>query len=199
MAFLSRVELIVVPSGNTNNMPLPGRHTPTRRDDNEVKYMPEAAHPNGPRAVRESGATPSPWLSILRQCVLVTGIAAVVIAVAALVVAGPAAAGSALGAAAVVIAFFGISLGIGHVVGRKNPSAAFGGFMIGYVVKVVVLGALAFGLGTPVWLDGTWLLIGVVATVVIWQVVELRAFSRLRLQLYNDPALPTPTDEGGSR
>ncbi|WP_372699490.1 hypothetical protein [Arthrobacter sp. JSM 101049] len=161
--------------------------------------MPEAAHPSGARAVRESGATPSPWLSILRQCVLVTGIAVVVIAVVALVASGPAAAGSALGAGAVVIAFFGISLGIGHVVGRRNPSAAFGGFMIGYIVKVVVLGVLAFGLGTPAWLDGTWLLIGVVATVVIWQVVELRAFSRLRLQLYNDPIAPPPADQGGDR
>lgn len=161
--------------------------------------MPEAAHPNGAHAVRESGATPSPWLSILRQCALFTGIAVVVTALVALAVAGPAAAGSALGAGAVVIAFFGISLGIGHVVGRRNPSAAFGGFIIGYVVKVVVLGVLAFGLGTPAWLDGTWLLIGVVATVVIWQIVELRAFSRLRLQLYNDPLPPTPTDEGGNR
>lgn len=159
--------------------------------------MPEAAHPNGARVVRESGATPSPWLSILRQCLLVTGIAIVVISVLALVVAGSAAAGSALGAGAVVIVFFGISLAIGHLVGRKNPSAAFGGFMIGYVVKVVVLGVLAFGLGMPAWLDGTWLLIGVVATVVIWQVVELRAFSRLRLQLYNDP-VPGPADEGGN-
>lgn len=166
------------------------------RKDNEVKYMPEAAHPNGSRAVRESGATPSPWLSILRQCALVTGIATVLIALAALVAANPAAAASALGAGVVVIAFFGISLAIGHLVGRRNPSAAFGGFMIGYVVKVVVLGVLAFGLGAPAWLDGTWLLVGVVATVVVWQVVELRAFSRLRLQLYNDPVPPGAATEG---
>lgn len=161
--------------------------------------MPEAAHPSGARAVRESGETPAPWLSILRKCSAVTGAAAVLVAIVAWSAAGPAAAGSSLAAAAVVIVFFGISLGIGHLVGRRNPSAAFGAFMIGYVVKVVVLGVLAFSLGTPAWLNGTWLLVGVISAVVIWQVVELHAFSRLRLQLYNDPINTTSADEGKNR
>lgn len=158
--------------------------------------MPEAAHPHGAHAVRESGETPSPWLSILRKCVAVTGVATVLVALVAWLAAGPAAAGSSLAAGIVVIVFFGISLGIGHLVGRRNPSAAFGAFMIGYVVKVVVLGVLAFSFGAPAWLDGTWLLVGVISTVVIWQIVELHAFSRLRLQLYNDPITPIPTSEG---
>ncbi|WP_417233991.1 hypothetical protein [Arthrobacter sp.] len=161
--------------------------------------MPEAAHPNGTDAVRESGETPSPWLSILRKCSTVTAITTVLAAFVGWLVSGLPAAGSALAAGVVVIIFFGISLGIGHLVGRRNPSATFGAFMIGYVVKVVVLGVLAFGFGTPAWLDGTWLLIGVVSAVVIWQIVELHAFSRLRLQLYNDPITTTPADEGKNR
>lgn len=161
--------------------------------------MPEAAHPSGAHAVGESGETRSPWLSILRKCSAVTGGAIVLTAIIAWVASGPSAAGSVLAAGVVVIAFFGISLGIGHLVGRRNPSATFGAFMIGYVVKVLVLGVLAFGFGAPAWLDGTWLLVGVLASVVIWQVVELHAFSRLRLQLYNDPITTTPADEGKNR
>ena len=70
--------------------------------------------------------------------------------------------------------------------------------MIGYVVKVVLLGGLAFGLGLPAWTDGTWLLVGVVSAVVIWQAVELHAFSKLRLQLYNDPIPTTDVETGGA-
>ncbi|MGO2532408.1 hypothetical protein [Arthrobacter rhombi] len=160
--------------------------------------MPQATGSGGASVVKESGETASPWLAILRTCSVVTGIAAVLLALVAWIIGGPAAAGSALGSVVVVIIFFGISLAIGHLVGRRNPSAAFGAFMIGYVVKVVLLGGLAFGLGLPAWTDGTWLLVGVVSAVVIWQVVELHAFSKLRLQLYNDPIPATDAGTGGA-
>jgi ATP synthase protein I len=84
--------------------------------------------------------------------------------------------------------FFGISLLIGHYVGRSNPSGAIGAFLAAYVVKVVGFGAIVFILGAPAWLDRMWFFVAAVAGVVIWQGAEVFAFSRIRHQLYADPA-----------
>lgn len=142
-----------------------------------------------------SGETPGPWLAILRRSAAVSGVGIAALALAGLAVAGMPAAGSALMGGLIVVVFFGISLLLGHVVGRRSPSAALGAFMAGYAVKVLVLGVLAFGFGAPAWLEGVWFLIAVVTTVVLWQAAELHAFSKLRFQLYGD--LPTPGASAG--
>lgn len=145
---------------------------------------------NGPRRAKSpsaSGETPGPWLAILRKCFVATAVASAAAAAAAYFAAGPAAAGSVAAAAVLVVVFFGSSLLIGHVVGRRNPSAALGAFMVGYVVKVVGFGAVAFLVGAPAWLDKDWFMWSAVGTVVLWQAVELFAFSKVRLRIYNDP------------
>lgn len=175
--------------------------TPTNiRQHSNGTAMTEQGRATGSGNVfRASGETSGPWLAILRRCSIVCGVALLALAVVGLVVAGMPAAGSALLGGVLVVVFFGISLLIGHLVGRRNPSAALGAFMAGYAVKVVVLGVLAFGLGAPAWLDGTWFLIAVVASVILWQVAELHAFSRLRFQLYADPETPPGGAPGGPR
>ncbi|GAA3682631.1 hypothetical protein GCM10023081_20800 [Arthrobacter ginkgonis] len=150
-----------------------------------------------------SGATPGPWLAILRTCLLATAALVAVLAVVAGFVAGtPAAAASAALGGLLVAVFFGISLLIGHLVGRRNPSAALGAFLAGYVVKVLGFGVLAFGFGRPEWLDTRWFFVAAVASVVVWQAAELRAFSKLRLRLYGDPTdgsgpIDGPGTQGG--
>jgi ATP synthase protein I len=136
-----------------------------------------------------SGATPGPWLAILRTCLLATAAVVAVLAIVAGLAAGTAAAAASAALGGLLVAvFFGISLLIGHVVGRRNPSAALGAFLAGYVVKVLGFGVLAFGFGRPEWLDTRWFFVAAVVSVVVWQAAELRAFSKLRLRLYGDPA-----------
>jgi len=87
-----------------------------------------------------------------------------------------------------VMAFFAISLLIGHFVGRDNPSGAVGLFVATYFVKVVGFAVVLFVLGAPAWLHGRWFVIGAVVAVVSWQAAEIYGFSKARLQIYNDPA-----------
>lgn len=124
------------------------------------------------------------------------GAVAVVLAVAATVTTSPAAGLSVLFGAALVVAFFGISLLIGHYAGRTNPSGALGLFAVTYAIKVVGFAAVLFFLGTPGWLDRTWFFSGALATVIAWQVAEVIAFSRLRTPLYDDGPTPGPPAGG---
>ncbi len=133
-----------------------------------------------------SGPTASPWLDILRKCLLVTGAAAVLVSAAAGLTAGGGGAFSAAFGYAVVAAFFGISLLIGHFAGKTNPSGALGLFAVTYAIKVVGFAAVLFLLGTPPWLESTWFFGAAVGSVVLWQIVEVYVFSKARHQLYND-------------
>jgi ATP synthase protein I len=140
--------------------------------------------------------TASPWLRMLLSCLTVTGILVVLLAAAAAVFAGWSGALSALFGAAVVVAFFSLSLLVGHFVGRRNPSGAIGAFMFTYLVKVVGFAALLIFLGAPAWLDRTWFFVTAVAGVLVWQATEVIVFSRTRHQLFSDPE-PTPGNEHG--
>jgi len=142
----------------------------------------------GAASVRAAGPTTSPWLRILAKAAAAAGAATVVAMVLGAVLSGGSAAVSALLGAALVVVFFGISLLVGHVVGKRNPSGAIGAFIATYILKVVGFGAALFLVGTPGWLDTTWFFIAAVAAVVVWQVAEVHAFSRVRYQIYDDPA-----------
>ena len=83
--------------------------------------------------------------------------------------------------------FFGISLLVGHFVGRNNPSGAIGVFVATYFIKVVGFAAVLFVLGAPAWLHARWFVAGAVTAVVLWQAAEIFGFSKARLQIYNDP------------
>lgn len=135
-----------------------------------------------------SEATASPWLGILARSTAAGGAVALVLALAASVATSLSAGLSVLSGAALVMTFFGISLLIGHFVGRTNPSGALGLFAVTYVIKVVGFAAILFFLGTPGWLDRTWFFTGALATVIAWQVAEVLAFSRVRTPLYGDDA-----------
>ncbi|MHA7274916.1 hypothetical protein ACX80O_00070 [Arthrobacter sp. Hz1] len=158
-----------------------------------------------PRGVGAPGSNAHPaadpsgslWLGILKMCMAVTGALIAVAAIVALLVSGPADALSALFGYLVVVAFFGISLAVGHFAGRNNPSGAIGLFAVTYAIKVVGFAVVLFVLGTPPWLDPNWFFAGAVGTVILWQTVELYVFSKARHQLYNDPepAKPVPGNE----
>lgn len=149
---------------------------------------------SGNGSVGGSGPTTSLWLRLLALSSAAAGAALLVTAGLALVFNGSYGALSSLFGGAVVMAFFAISLAIGHFVGRNNPSGAIGMFVATYFVKVVGFAVVLFVIGAPAWLHERWFLIGAVVSVVAWQAAEIVGFSKARLQIYNDPETP----EGGN-
>ncbi|GAA2175325.1 hypothetical protein GCM10009784_17260 [Arthrobacter parietis] len=146
--------------------------------------------PDAPRAsvsrASASGPTESLWLRILLRCLAVTGAALVITTAIAFAMNGGSGAASVLFGYAVVALFFGLSLLIGHFVGRSNPSGALGIFMVTYAIKVVGFAAVLFFVGVPSWLERTWFFGAAVGAVVLWQIVEVTVFAKARHQLYND-------------
>ncbi|GAC1449034.1 MAG: hypothetical protein PVSMB10_00180 [Pseudarthrobacter sp.] len=134
-----------------------------------------------------SGPTRSLWLRLLALSSAAGGAAVILAGIPALLLNGPDGVLSSTFGGLLVMAFFAISLLVGHFVGRNNPSGAIGVFVATYFVKVVGFAVVLFLIGAPAWLHGRWFLIGAVATVVLWQAAELYGFSRARLQIYNDP------------
>lgn len=141
-----------------------------------------------------SGPTTSLWLRLLGLSSAAAGAALLLTCVPAWIFNGGFGALSALFGGALVMAFFAISLLVGHFVGRNNPSGAIGMFVATYFIKVVGFAVVLFVLGAPDWLHARWFLIGAVVTVVAWQGAEIVGFGKARLQIYNDP----DATEGGS-
>ncbi|MEE2568389.1 hypothetical protein V1638_03115 [Pseudarthrobacter sp. J64] len=147
---------------------------------------------NGPVGV--SGSTSSLWLKLLKLSALAATAGLAIASAAAVILNGQAGMLSTVFGGLLVMLFFGISLLVGHFVGRRNPSGAIGLFVATYFVKVVGFAVILFVIGRPDWLHGRWFLIGAVTAVVLWQAAELYGFSKARLQIFNDP---TP-DQGKS-
>jgi ATP synthase protein I len=153
---------------------------------------PGPASGTGPVGV--SGPTESLWLRLLALSSAVAGGALVLAGIAGFLINGAAGILSCVFGGALVMVFFAISLAVGHIVGRNNPSGAIGLFVATYFVKVVGFAVVLFVIGAPAWLHERWFLIGAVVTVVFWQAAEIYGFSKARLQIYNDPE----TTEGGT-
>jgi ATP synthase protein I len=141
-----------------------------------------------------SGPTQSLWLRLLALSSGAGGAAILLAGVPAVILNGPDGVLSSTLGGLLVMAFFAISLLVGHFVGRNNPSGAIGMFVATYFVKVVGFAVVLFLIGAPAWLHGRWFLIGAVATVVLWQAAELYGFSKARLQIYNDPEPKEPNN-----
>ena len=155
---------------------------------------------DGPRASRlsVSGPTTAPWLRILKTALLWTVLPAA--AAAALSLLGPGITGAAsVGAGWALIAlFFGISLLVGHVVGRSNPSGAIGMFAVTYAVKVVGFAVILWMFGVPAWLERPWFAFAALGTVVIWQTAEIFAFSRTRQLIFSEAPSPDNSVKGAA-
>lgn len=149
---------------------------------------------SGKGPVGATGPTKSLWLHLLKLSSAAAAAGLVLCAVPAAVVDGAAGAASSSLGGLLVMLFFGISLLVGHFVGRNNPSGAIGAFVATYFIKVVGFAAVLFVVGAPQWLDGRWFVAGAVTAVVLWQAAELYGFSKARLQIYNDPETKEASD-----
>jgi ATP synthase protein I len=153
---------------------------------------PGRASGNGPVGV--SGPTRSLWLRLLLVSSVAGAGALVLTGIAAVILDGAAGLLSSTFGGLLVMLFFAISLLVGHFMGRSNPSGAIGMFVATYFIKVVGFAVVLFVIGAPAWLLSRWFVIGAVATVVLWQAAEIYAFSKARLQIYNDPEPEEPSD-----
>ncbi|GAB5077791.1 hypothetical protein [Arthrobacter sp. AD-310] len=149
---------------------------------------------SGKGPVGATGPTKSLWLHLLKLSSAAAVAGLVLCAVPAAVVDGAAGAASSSLGGLLVMLFFGISLLVGHFVGRNNPSGAIGVFVATYFIKVVGFAAVLFMVGAPQWLQGRWFVAGAVTAVVLWQAAELYGFSKARLQIYNDPETKEASD-----
>jgi len=147
----------------------------------------ESGPASGNGNVGASGPTPSLWLNLLKRSSVAAAAGLALCAVPAGILAGPDGALSSTLGGLLVMLFFGISLLVGHFVGRSNPSGAIGMFVATYFVKVVGFAVVLFVIGAPQWLQGHWFVAGAVTAVVLWQAAEVYGFSKARLQIYNDP------------
>ncbi|MDP9888975.1 hypothetical protein [Pseudarthrobacter enclensis] len=147
----------------------------------------ESGPASGNGHVGASGPTASLWLNLLKRSSIAAGAGLALCAIPAGLLNGATGAVSSVLGGLLVMLFFGISLLIGHFVGRSNPSGAIGVFVATYFIKVVGFAVVLFVIGAPEWLHGRWFIIGAVVAVVLWQAAEIHGFSRARLQIYNDP------------
>ena len=147
----------------------------------------ESGPASGRSPVGASGPTRSLWLDLLKRSSVAAAAGLVLCAIAAAVLDGWDGALSSSAGGLLVMLFFGISLLVGHYVGRNNPSGAIGVFVATYFIKVVGFAAVLLVVGATQWLHGRWFVAGAVTAVVLWQVAEIHGFSKARLQIYNDP------------
>lgn len=135
----------------------------------------------------------TPWMSILLWCLSLTGAAIVVTALLGFIFAQLPGLFSVLAVGAVVVVFFGISLLVGALVGRRAPGAQLAAFMMMYIVKVIGFGAFLLVPRDPAWFNPTWVTVGAVVTVMIWQGVEMYRFSRVRMRVFSEDETKQPT------
>jgi ATP synthase protein I len=154
----------------------------------------ESGHASGNGPVGVSGPTRSLWLHLLLVSSAAGAGAIVLTGIVAVLLNGAEGVLSSTFGGLLVMLFFAISLLVGHFMGRNNPSGAIGMFVATYFIKVVGFAVVLFVLGAPAWLHGRWFVIGAVTTVVLWQSAEIYAFSKARLQIYNDPKPEEPSD-----
>ncbi|MHA7176639.1 hypothetical protein ACX80D_08290 [Arthrobacter sp. Sr24] len=154
----------------------------------------DSAAPKPPMA---SGPTASPSWNILKKCLLVDGVALIVMVVLAQIFTDIDGVISVVFGSLLVITFFGLSLLVGHLVGKRMPQAVMGTFVMTYFVKVVGFAAVLFALGTPTWLNKSWFAGAAVVAVLAWQACEVVIFSKQRFLVFDESAV-APSPIGGA-
>lgn len=145
-----------------------------------------------PGHVVAAGPSASPSWNILKKCLVVDGIALVAMVVLALIFTNSDGVLSVVFGSLLVMAFFGLSLLVGHIFSKRMPQAVMGIFVMTYFVKVVGFAAVLFALGTPTWLNKPWFAAAAVVCVLLWQATEVVIFSKQRFLLFDDHGDSSP-------
>ncbi|WP_150460169.1 hypothetical protein [Nesterenkonia ebinurensis] len=100
---------------------------------------------------------------------------------AAALVSGAEAAASAAAAGGLVVILSFLSLALIDWAERNRPQLAIPLFMIGFALKLAVLALVLPMVRVGEWLDPAWALGTGVAVLLVWQIVEVMSFAKMRL------------------
>jgi ATP synthase protein I len=88
----------------------------------------------------------------------------------------------------VAVFFFASGLYVMKRVTNENPVSVLAGALAVYLGQVIFLGMVIFSLSGADWLDGKAFGLSVLAVALIWQVIQVVAFVRLRRPVYDVPS-----------
>ena len=89
--------------------------------------------------------------------------------------------------ASIAVVFFASGLAVMNRVTNANPLSVLAGAMAVYLGQVIFLGLIILSLSGAGWLDGTAFGLSVLAVALIWQLVQVTAFLKLRKPVYDQP------------
>ena len=101
----------------------------------------------------------------------------------------------------IAVAFFASGLYVMKRVTNASPLSVLAGALAVYLGQVLFLGLVILLLSGAAWLDGQAFGLSVLAVALIWQLVQVVAFVRLRKPVYDEPAdepAQQPTGSTGS-
>lgn len=121
---------------------------------------------------------------VWRAAAPLTAAGALVVAVPALLLAGPPGLVGALLGAVLVVLFFGPDILLAALAGDRLDPVALA--LVGYVIKLILLGGLLFAVGGSDAVSGSALAAGVVVCAACWLTGHVRAVSALGKQPADD-------------
>lgn len=95
-------------------------------------------------------------------------------------------------------AFFGSGLYVMKKVTNANPLSILAGALAVYLGQVICLGFVILVLADAAWLDGRAFGLSILAVALLWQVIQVVAYMRVRKPVYDLPA-DEPTDPAPHR
>lgn len=101
---------------------------------------------------------------------------------------------AALLGAVIAVVFFAGGLAVMARVTNASPLSVLAGALAVYLGQVIFLGVIILSLSGAHWLDGTAFGLSVLAVALIWQLVQVLAFRRLRQPVYDEPVYDQPGD-----
>lgn len=129
-----------------------------------------------------------PFEAMLRATVIPMVFAGPVIVLVFWVTGQTRAALAALLGVTIAVAFFASGLYVMKRVTNASPLSVLAGALAVYLGQVLFLGLVILLLSGADWLDGQAFGLSVLAVALIWQLVQVVAFVRLRKPVYDEPA-----------
>ena len=138
--------------------------------------------------------TPLPFAEMLRATVIPMACAAPVIVAAFWITRQTRGGLAALFGVAIAVVFFAGGLYVMKRVTNENPISVLVGALAVYLGQVIFLGLVILLFSGAHWLDGKAFGLSVLAVALIWQVIQVVAFVRLRKPVYDEPG-ELPADD----
>lgn len=88
---------------------------------------------------------------------------------------------SALAGGAAVLVLAGLTLALVDAAERWAPQLSVTAFFLGFLLKVAAFVVVVSLPGRPAWVDPLWMGCAAIGVLVVWQIAQVRAFTRMRL------------------